>query len=763
MANIQKFGGFRFIKGCNAEGTTYAVSDVINYITGNTELQNAICFVSTGADTKRPNYIVFNGKAFGDAEALNQYLNELQVSAITDSAENDAKIPQVIAVKNYVATKIGEVTTAISNLDKTETASTNNLEIQIVQENGLLKTITLTEKTLEGTIAGASGDTLNKLVNAGQVKEYVGGEITKVNTTITNLGDAAKKTVLKETIAQSVASGTTGNLTTAGQVKEYVDGEITSAINGLDSTATTTTAHLNVQIVQTDGELASVAVEEKNFGTAANAAVLTGETISGESANLTSEKQVKKYVESEIAKVNNTIGDLDATITASTAHLNVEIVQTDGKLASVAVTESKFGDAANRNALSTDATISGNADSDKLVDAKQVVDYVTTTVNGLDSTGTGTSTKSGIKVDVVQTDGKITGVAVVDSLGTAAKSDVFEGTISGTTNVDGAIPTVLQVKDYVTSSVASLNGAMRFIGKKDSVPTDNSGYTAGDVILVGNKEYVFDGTNWVELGDGSLYVTKATAIAGHEIQTGITKEALMDALGLDKTGLNADVTSTGNTKIAVQVVETKGKITAVNVTDNLGTAASANVLTGTIADATGNSVSNLVTAGQVKAWTFETSQDVQDIKDLLADGTEFVKSVNGITPTSHAVNIGGQHIKVNAGTGNPNYDPTSGVSIVNYKGNVEDAIIGLETAIAETSKLNSNDKSITVNPTDYKGASVNDIAVNKKVLADTDVAAGNAVELRQDGTGALYGVMYYIADEITNIEIPVEQGGGGPV
>ena len=747
MANIKQFGGFRFIKGCNAEGTTYAVSDVINYIAGSNELKNAICFVSTGADTERPNYIVFNGKAFGDAEALNQYVAQLnqnfeaaQVSEITESTE-DAKIPQVIAVKNYVSG-------AINNLDKTVTASTKHLDIQIVQENGLLKTITLTEKTLEGNIADASGDTLEKLVNAGQVKEYVGGEITKVNTTITNLGDAAKKTVLKETIAQSVASGTTGNLTTAGQVKEYVDGEITSAINGLDSTATTTTAHLNVQIVQTDGELASVAVEEKNFGDAANRnALSTDATISGnaDSDNLVDAKQVVDYV-------TTTVNGLDSTGTGTSTKsgIKVDVVQTDGKITGVAVVDS-LGTAAKSDKLVGDIT--GKTTSDDLVSAKQVNELVATLDADITSTAT---TNGGIQVQVVETDGKITAVNVTEGLGTVAKSNVFEGTISGATGVDKAIPTVEQVKAYVTSSVASLNGAMHFIGAVDKLPENNSGYTAGDVILVGTKDYVFTKTNqWVELGDESIYVAKATEIAGIQIQSGITKNALMDALGLDTTGLNANVTSntTTNGGISVQVVETKGKITAVNVTDNLGTAASANVLTGTIADATEEDatattyVGNLVTAGQVKAWT---------------EANAFVKTVNDITPTSNNVIIGGQDIKVNKNTGST--EPTSGVSIVNYQDTIENAIIGLETAIAETSKLSSTGKSITVNPTDYSGAKVNDIAVNiKKTFNETDVKAGNAVELKQqDGTGALYGVMYYIAEEIPVIEIPVEQGGGGP-
>ena len=66
----------------------------------------------------------------------------------------------------------------------------------------------------------------------------------------------------------------------------------------------------------------------------------------------------------------------------------------------------------------------------------------------------------------------------------------------------------------ITDTLASLNGAMRFKGVKDSVPTDNSGYISGDVIIVGTKEYVFDGTNWIELGDETTAGTLITGITG---------------------------------------------------------------------------------------------------------------------------------------------------------------------------------------------------------------------------------------------------------
>ena len=71
----------------------------------------------------------------------------------------------------------------------------------------------------------------------------------------------------------------------------------------------------------------------------------------------------------------------------------------------------------------------------------------------------------------------------------------------------------------ITDTLANLNGAMRFKGVKESLPADNSGYISGDVIIVGTKEYVFDGTNWVELGDETTAGTLITGIKGSSTST----------------------------------------------------------------------------------------------------------------------------------------------------------------------------------------------------------------------------------------------------
>ena len=108
-------------------------------------------------------------------------------------------------------------------------------------------------------------------------------------------------------------------------------------------------------------------------------------------------------------------------------------------------------------------------------------------------------TENGFVVAVSQTDGKIavTHKAATEVLG-------FEGNYDKTSNP-------IATRQYVLDSVADLNGAMHFRGTVDADPTTTTptgAYKAGDVVLFGYDEYVFDGTKWLALGNESIYAKK---------------------------------------------------------------------------------------------------------------------------------------------------------------------------------------------------------------------------------------------------------------
>lgn len=222
-------------------------------------------------------------------------------------------------------------------------------------------------------------------------------------------------------------------------------------------------------------------------------------------------------------KINDAINGLDSTKTqtAGADGLALEVVQENGVITSIS------GSIA---AETYDAYGSAKA-----------------AVEALDATVSQTAGTDGLAIEITQVDGKLTGVtasiaaetydaygaadAAVKALDAAAVEGTQEGTtikfIDKVSQTDGIVSAELgelvfnsaynaetnkaATMSDITDTMANLNGAMRFKGVKESIPTDNTGYIGGDVIIVGIKEYVFDGSNWIELGDeGAL----AAAIAG---------------------------------------------------------------------------------------------------------------------------------------------------------------------------------------------------------------------------------------------------------
>lgn len=122
----------------------------------------------------------------------------------------------------------------------------------------------------------------------------------------------------------------------------------------------------------------------------------------------------------------------------------------------------------------------------------------------------------------------------------ATAIDTTAGTASTTQHnySDTYLPTNKAVVDYVNTATAGLTGAMHLIGTvtAGTATTDQTaitldgtatvlnkkGYTpaSGDVVLYGDKEYVYDGTNWKLLGDEGSYALKTYTVTGANGLTG---------------------------------------------------------------------------------------------------------------------------------------------------------------------------------------------------------------------------------------------------
>lgn len=95
------------------------------------------------------------------------------------------------------------------------------------------------------------------------------------------------------------------------------------------------------------------------------------------------------------------------------------------------------------------------------------------------------------------------------------------------------------------STIQGLSGAMHFVGESTTDPKGTSGatitghttFSAGDVCLYKgtSKEYVYDGTKWIELGDEGSHLTRDEANKTFETI------ANCDAIRTDVTNLKSDV------------------------------------------------------------------------------------------------------------------------------------------------------------------------------------------------------------------------------
>lgn len=137
-------------------------------------------------------------------------------------------------------------------------------------------------------------------------------------------------------------------------------------------------------------------------------------------------------------------------------------------------------------------------------DASKKVDD---SIHSLDYTAYAAGEATGTTVSFVGT------ISETDGVISAEKRDlVFASAYNPETNKAATVADI-------TTAVADLNGAMHYVGKEEKLPTDVSGYKAGDVIIVGIKEYVFDGTKFDELGDEGAIGTALAGLHGESTNT----------------------------------------------------------------------------------------------------------------------------------------------------------------------------------------------------------------------------------------------------
>lgn len=167
------------------------------------------------------------------------------------------------------------------------------------------------------------------------------------------------------------------------------------------------------------------------------------------------------------------------------------------------------------------------------ITSSQISDASANLVTSVKGDGTYLEPSSATKGDVTvshktRTENTTTGTAQSIKVTDANQSiSLITHTFDGAGHETGKTTTAINFTQ-ITAADLGLSGAMHFKGTESSlpIPTTSDTYENGDVILVGNKEYIRSGKtdsaagSWVELGDESSYALNTITVTGENGLTG---------------------------------------------------------------------------------------------------------------------------------------------------------------------------------------------------------------------------------------------------
>ena len=225
------------------------------------------------------------------------------------------------------------------------------------------------------------------------------------------------------------------------------------------------------------------------------------------------------------------------------------------------------------------------------------------------------------------------------TLGTAAKKDVAAGVSAEEQGlVTGAM---------VQAAIAGISGSMHFRGVFTST-AEVTAPVAGDVIIVGVKEYVYGGdpADWHELGDETLYALKTVTIGTQNLSANINLDTLATDMGLGAlskkdsatgtvpaqsfTGLKAKGNSAGSIAVALTQTSTAAALTKSDYTPS-GNVAGTVVANGGVSIAK-DAENGTQISGSVSAPTVTVTPATDTIKKVTSVGTLPTKAADTFTP-----------------------------------------------------------------------------------------------------------------------------------
>lgn len=385
-----------------------------------------------------------------------------------------------------------------------------------------------TDRTIR-VYTGSEWEKYSGLVNAEWVAVDKKLNITSANGTVTtlDLSDCAS------------ASDITTKLTTINNTLTSHDGRITAAQNAADAAA----------------QAASVA-----DGKAVQEAADRAAEITRVEGLITAEETRAKGEEAKNAKA--------ASDAAALGQKGID----DAALAAAAV-ETEKGRA--------EGVEKGLDDRLKLVegaigDGGSVADAIKNAIEALDTPEAGVK-GDGTHVDVTvkQVNGVVTEVVVDenDIASAQALADEIANRAADEQAIGLRIDALAAAEtgrvSVLEKKVDALNAATHFEGKVEgdtfdaAIAASGKTFESGDIVIYGNKEYIFDGTNWIELGDTTAEQNRLTSLENLVGTTSV--DAQIDA---KIAALSDEAKSSEDANLVkVTVSQADGNVTGVSVDD----------------------------------------------------------------------------------------------------------------------------------------------------------------------------------------------------
>lgn len=400
----------------------------------------------------------------------------------------------------------------------------NALEYRLVAIDAAKHQYALQARKVDGTGDWANVSGSNFDIDLSQLVSDVADHKSRIGVIEGDLNTAETGLKARMTAAEQAISDITK--AEGGAIGEAIN----SKIQALDSTKTQAAAEANgqlaLEIVQADGVITSISgsIAANTYDAhGAAAAVETKLTTGAIKDNADAIAKINgndtgssmREVASNV--VTTAIDALDATKTQAAGNdgLALEIVQENGVIKSIsgsiaAETYDAHGSAAAVKKELSEGAIKTNADAIDVIEGndagKSMREVATAVVETLDYNAYEAGNAEGSTISFVGTVSESNGVIE------ATKRDlVFTDSYSAS----NPAATKKYVDDTVIASVADLNGAMHFEGVYETLPTkthDDKDFVAGDVIIVGNTEYVFSNGAFVELGDEGAIAAALAAL-----------------------------------------------------------------------------------------------------------------------------------------------------------------------------------------------------------------------------------------------------------